>query len=344
MIVAYLCDILLQNKAVLRHLENSSELIHNCKKERIQNDVKIRKLRMVLARRAVASACEGGEEKPATAEETPPPPPLIEEEEDKLSMEELKSKMSHLQNTNEKLKKQMQLNFKNIRTPCIGQDRYRRRYWNLPHSGGCFVEGGISSEFEDLKQLVKLKFEKNTLNNEDEDENEENVAPPAPPPPPTAKVEGEGDPLLPPPPVGVAPFVLQVPPPCIKIFSFGKDSLCSGKRPLSDRIKKPGPTDDELLVKKIKKQLWNGYFYLDDVDDFSATLVENGLREKDLKSALQSVEIKKKVPKFEDTENMEGEEFYDIGVDPDLVYRIHLGLIETLEGLEVGFLIISLLL
>lgn len=320
--MAYLCDILLQNKAVLKHLENSSEFIHNCKKERVQNDVKIRKLRMVLARRAVASACEDEASAATSLLETSKEliqEPQIEDEEDKLSIDELKSKMSHLQNTNEKLKKQMQLNFKSIRTQCLGQDRYRRRFWNLPHSGGVFIEGGVSGEFEELRELVKEKFEKNG----DMLENEENVAP-------VCEIENN-----------VHAF-LEVPPPCIKIFSFAKESLCSAKRPalFLEAARKKGPTDDELLVKKIKKDVWSGYFFLDEgkeVEEFVTSLVENGIRERDLKTTLESVTISRKIPRFEDTELELDEQFYqDIGVDPDLVYRIHLGLIETLEGLEVG--------
>lgn len=57
-IVAFICDVLLQNKAVLKFLENCSELIHNCKKEKQQNEIRVRKLRMLVARKQVVASIE----------------------------------------------------------------------------------------------------------------------------------------------------------------------------------------------------------------------------------------------------------------------------------------------
>ena len=232
-IVAFLCDLLLQNKAVLKHLESSSEAAHTARKERQQNDIKVRRLRMLCARKAVAAASEQQEKaaaaaaaveksdseknedkKPSAADdestkestkdskedlkedskdEPPPPSPpppvptpdpsqspaqsastslpaaaaaeesdsddqLEESESDadaKLTVDEIRMKMNQLNNMNEKLKKQMIQNFRIIRSNCLGQDRWRRRYWNLPNSGGIYVEGGATAEFPELCATVQ---------------------------------------------------------------------------------------------------------------------------------------------------------------------------------------------
>lgn len=43
-----------------------------------------------------------------------------------------------------------------LRATCFGQDRYYRRYWTLPRSGGVFVEGMESADPEELEEQVRL--------------------------------------------------------------------------------------------------------------------------------------------------------------------------------------------
>lgn len=43
-----------------------------------------------------------------------------------------------------------------LRAVCYGQDRYWRRYWNLPTAGGLFVEGMESAEPELFEELLQV--------------------------------------------------------------------------------------------------------------------------------------------------------------------------------------------
>jgi len=80
------------------------------------------------------------------------------EADSKLSMAEMKSRLTQLQLENSNLKTTIGENQKNIRSACLGQDRFRRRYWILPNAGGVFAEGGQTAEFRALREIVKRKF------------------------------------------------------------------------------------------------------------------------------------------------------------------------------------------
>lgn len=43
-----------------------------------------------------------------------------------------------------------------LRAICYGQDRYWRRYWKFPKSGGLYVEGIESAEPEFFEQLLQV--------------------------------------------------------------------------------------------------------------------------------------------------------------------------------------------
>uniref|UniRef100_A0A674JMK0 Bromodomain adjacent to zinc finger domain 2A n=1 Tax=Terrapene triunguis TaxID=2587831 RepID=A0A674JMK0_9SAUR len=46
-----------------------------------------------------------------------------------------------------------------LRATALGQDRYRRRYWVLPHLGGIFVEGSEAGELEAAPEISPVKKE-----------------------------------------------------------------------------------------------------------------------------------------------------------------------------------------
>ncbi|XP_071554105.1 bromodomain adjacent to zinc finger domain protein 2B-like isoform X9 [Temnothorax nylanderi] len=193
-ILAFLCNELLQNKAVIRQIEGSLETVAQLRKERFVLDTKIRKLRQLHSRKIRMEAVgvivnkigdtitiekkEGEEEgnTTSTAVGTTPTPDEIhhedevedmsenesegtqpEEEEDKnLSGEELGKKLDKLLKQSEEQLQKLNSSSKQLRAHIFGQDRYWRRYWELACAGGIFVEAMESAEPEILDLQAEL--------------------------------------------------------------------------------------------------------------------------------------------------------------------------------------------
>ncbi|XP_012227493.1 bromodomain adjacent to zinc finger domain protein 2B isoform X16 [Linepithema humile] len=192
--LAFLCNELLQNKAVIRQIEGSLETVAQLKKERFVLDTKIRKLRQLHSRKVRMEAVgvivnkigdtitiekkEGEEESntTSTAVGTTPTPDEIhhedevedmsenesegtqpEEEEDKnLSGEELGKKLDKLLKQSEEQLQKLNSSSKQLRAHIFGQDRFWRRYWELACAGGIFVEAMESAEPEILELQADL--------------------------------------------------------------------------------------------------------------------------------------------------------------------------------------------
>ncbi|XP_032687092.1 bromodomain adjacent to zinc finger domain protein 2B-like isoform X15 [Odontomachus brunneus] len=192
--LAFLCNELLQNKAVIRQIEGSLETVAQLRKERFVLDTKIRKLRQLHSRKVRMEAVgvvvnkigdtitiekkEGDEEgnTTSTAVGTTPTPDEIhhedevedmsenesegtqpEEEEDKnLSGEELGKKLDKLLKQSEEQLQKLNHSSKQLRAHIFGQDRYWRRYWELACAGGIFVEAMESAEPEVLELQAEL--------------------------------------------------------------------------------------------------------------------------------------------------------------------------------------------
>ncbi|XP_011265731.1 bromodomain adjacent to zinc finger domain protein 2B isoform X14 [Camponotus floridanus] len=192
--LAFLCNELLQNKAVIRQIEGSLETVAQLRKERFVLDTKIRKLRQLHGRKVRMEAVgvivnkigdtitiekkEGEEESntTSTAVGTTPTPDEIhhedevedmsenesegtqpEEEEDKnLSGEELGKKLDKLLKQSEEQLQKLNSSSKQLRAHIFGQDRYWRRYWELASAGGIFVEAMESAEPEILELQAEL--------------------------------------------------------------------------------------------------------------------------------------------------------------------------------------------
>ncbi|XP_072752486.1 bromodomain adjacent to zinc finger domain protein 2B isoform X9 [Anoplolepis gracilipes] len=192
--LAFLCNELLQNKAVIRQIEGSLETVAQLRKERFVLDTKIRKLRQLHGRKVRMEAVgvivnkigdtitiekkEGEEENnstPATVGTTPTPDEIHhedevedmsenesegtqpEEEEDKnLSGEELGKKLDKLLKQSEEQLQKLNSSSKQLRAHIFGQDRYWRRYWELASAGGIFVEAMESAEPEILELQAEL--------------------------------------------------------------------------------------------------------------------------------------------------------------------------------------------
>ncbi|XP_068975354.1 bromodomain adjacent to zinc finger domain protein 2B-like isoform X15 [Bombus flavifrons] len=192
--LAFLCNELLQNKAVIRQIEGSLETVAQLRKERFVLDTKIRKLRQLHSRKVRMEAVgvivnktgdtitiekkEVDEEgnTTSTAVGTTPTPDEIhhedevedmsenesegtqpEEEEDKnLSGEELGKKLDKLLKQSEEQLQKLNSFSKQLRAHIFGQDRYWRRYWELACAGGIFVEAMESAEPEILELQAEL--------------------------------------------------------------------------------------------------------------------------------------------------------------------------------------------
>ncbi|XP_063978157.1 bromodomain adjacent to zinc finger domain protein 2B isoform X6 [Diachasmimorpha longicaudata] len=196
--LGFLCNELLQNKAVIRQIEGSLETVAQLKKERFVLDTKIRKLRQLHSRKVRMEAVgviinktgdtitiekkEADEETNTsstnnnpTIDTTPTPEEIHhedevedmsenesegtqpEEEEDKnLSAEELGKKLDKLLKQSEEQLQKLNGSSKQLRAHVFGQDRYWRRYWELPCAGGIFVEAMESAEPEVLELQAQL--------------------------------------------------------------------------------------------------------------------------------------------------------------------------------------------
>lgn len=192
--LAFLCNELLQNKAVIRQIEGSLENVAQLKKERWLLDTKIRKLRMTLNRKMRVEAAEKAQAQAkldsgetsenidgTTAVDSPAlqhkDVDLLDDEEDisenesegtqpeeeedkKLSSEELGKKLDKLLKSSETQLQQLNASAHQLRATCYGQDRYWRRYWSLPEAGGIFVEAMESASPEVLIEQEKTSENK----------------------------------------------------------------------------------------------------------------------------------------------------------------------------------------
>lgn len=188
-ILAYVCNELLQNKAVLRQIETSMATMIEHKRDKWLLDQKIRKLKVLHNRKVKSEAMEKSHIEDGTADS----PHILhkdelleeeehdmsdnesvgtqpEEEEDaKLSGEELAKKLEKLIQTSENHLTSSNIAGYQLRAVTFGEDRYFRRYWSLPKSGGIFIEAMESAEpeaFEQHQETITNGIESlNDLNN-----------------------------------------------------------------------------------------------------------------------------------------------------------------------------------
>ncbi|XP_044265111.1 bromodomain adjacent to zinc finger domain protein 2B-like isoform X8 [Tribolium madens] len=187
-ILAFLCNELLQNKAVIRQIESSLESVAQQKKEKWLLDTKIRKLRMLHGRKVRSEAVEKAQNKvDGEAEGAVDSPSLHkddllddeendmsenesvgtqpeEEEDNKLSGEELGKKLEKLVKQSEAQLQSLNSSTHQLRASCFGQDRYWRRYWCLSKAGGVFVEAMESAEPEVLLEQTQFDQSTETIN------------------------------------------------------------------------------------------------------------------------------------------------------------------------------------
>lgn len=83
---------------------------------------------------------------------------ILEEDEDsRMTAEEMHKKLEKILKSSHQNKTLIEQSSNSLRATCYGQDRYWRRYWHLPKTGGVFVEGLESAQPEILKYMCRLE-------------------------------------------------------------------------------------------------------------------------------------------------------------------------------------------
>ncbi|CAG9853570.1 unnamed protein product [Phyllotreta striolata] len=176
-ILAYICNELLQNKAVIRQIETSLETVTQQKKEKWMIDMKIRKLRMLHNKKVRTETLEKSqskleddqmadspslnkddlldEEENELSENESVGTQPDEEEDNKLSGEELGKKLEKFVKTSETHFKTLTTASLQLRAICFGQDRFYRRYWSLPKVGGVYVESMESADPDQMEEQME---------------------------------------------------------------------------------------------------------------------------------------------------------------------------------------------
>nr|CAI5824464.1 unnamed protein product [Callosobruchus analis] len=196
-ILAYICNELLQNKAVVRQIESSLESVAHQKKDKWLLDMKIRKLKMLHNRKIRSEAMEKVQNKTDGDTDSVVDSPSLhkdellddednemsenesvgtqpeEEEDNKLSGEELGKKLEKHIKQSEALLQTLNVSTSQLRATCFGQDRYFRRYWSLPKAGGIFVEAMESADPEELERQLRPQEEDSSANGSKQADDEE---------------------------------------------------------------------------------------------------------------------------------------------------------------------------
>lgn len=83
---------------------------------------------------------------------------ILEEDEDsRMTADEMHKKLEKILKSAYQNKVLIEQSSNSLRATCYGQDRFWRRYWHLPRTGGIFVEGLESAQPEILKYMNKLE-------------------------------------------------------------------------------------------------------------------------------------------------------------------------------------------
>lgn len=89
---------------------------------------------------------------------------LSQEEDDPTSLEECEKQIEKLQKQHAQQRDNVFKESQYVRAIDLGQDRYKRNYWVLPHAGGVYVEGMESGEITNVK-LAKTRSERSDSKN-----------------------------------------------------------------------------------------------------------------------------------------------------------------------------------
>lgn len=214
-IICYLCNELTCHPAIVKRIEENIEQVAVIRRDKWLIDCDLRKYKSIKAKREAKRAAleaqenhadpgendkidedkikstlpdDSGDSGPENDEHITPVNLDAPDEEPEMSNEELDKKIDKLARQCTLITNKLNKANHGLRVNPLGQDRYRRRYWVLPASGGIFVEGMESGEPEEMEanladendvsqvdENVKNTSDckdKSSLKNEDEQEKE----------------------------------------------------------------------------------------------------------------------------------------------------------------------------
>ncbi|XP_071666730.1 bromodomain adjacent to zinc finger domain protein 2B isoform X6 [Patagioenas fasciata] len=198
-VLAFLVNELACSKSVVSEIDKNIDYMSNLRRDKWMVEGKLRKLRIIHAKKTGRrDAAGGGEEQHAL--EAPAPgrkrrrkgdsdddddddddsdDQADEDDEDEEDKEDKKGKKAEVCEDEQQSQYRKKLFEAShcLRSMMFGQDRYRRRYWILPQCGGVFVEGMESGEgLEEIaKEKEKLKKVESMHIKEEEFETEEKL-------------------------------------------------------------------------------------------------------------------------------------------------------------------------
>ena len=177
-ILAYLCNELLCNQAIVKQIDDSIENVASIRKDKWVVDCELRKFRGIQSARVRKAedatetdiATQNSEEKLVEDDDHAEKREVLDEEsgdsgaeneengaandqdeEPEMSNDEVEKRIEKLSRQCTLMTNKLTKAVHGLRVSCLGQDRYRRRYWVLPAAGGVFVEGLESAEPEELE-------------------------------------------------------------------------------------------------------------------------------------------------------------------------------------------------
>uniref|UniRef100_H3CVR0 Bromodomain adjacent to zinc finger domain 2B n=1 Tax=Tetraodon nigroviridis TaxID=99883 RepID=H3CVR0_TETNG len=173
-ILGFLANELACSKPVISEIDKNLDQMANMRKDKITMEGKLKKLRTIYAKRTGKreanmgveenqSVCtpssaakrkrkmgEPDDEEEEEEEETKKVKKVETNDEDEVdqatSIEELEKQIEKLAKQHHQTRRKLFEISHSLRSMMYGQDRYRRRYWVLPHCGGVFIEAMESGE------------------------------------------------------------------------------------------------------------------------------------------------------------------------------------------------------
>ncbi|KAF3832814.1 hypothetical protein F7725_026479 [Dissostichus mawsoni] len=128
-ILGFLGNELACSRAVISEIEKNLDQMANMRKDKIIMEGKLKKLRTIYAKRTGRREASMGDEV-----------------EQATSLDELEKQIEKLAKQHHQTRRKLFEISHSLRSMMYGQDRYRRRYWVLPHCGGVFIEAMESGE------------------------------------------------------------------------------------------------------------------------------------------------------------------------------------------------------
>jgi hypothetical protein len=184
-ILAYLCNELLCNQAIVKQIDDSMENVATIRKDKWVVDCELRKFRNIQSareRKAQAALVDASnkeankeankETEKAVEEEDQPEkaeaqdeesgdsgaeneePANEQDEEPEMTNEDVEKRIEKLSRQCTLMTNKLTKAVHSLRITCLGQDRFRRRYWVIPAAGGVFVEGLESAEPNELQNNI----------------------------------------------------------------------------------------------------------------------------------------------------------------------------------------------